>query len=307
MYDPGVSIACPSPAPAAARAAPAQRRPSSGELRARAQRALQLLHDCHLCLHGCGVDRHAGERGACGLGITSRCYAAYLSLADEPELLPCQLVYLAGCNLRCSFCVQAPEAFEPAAGAPVDIPRLAAELVECWRSGARTVQLVGGEPSLHPHTLLALAAELRAAAPTLPLVLKSNYCMSGVCRELLDGVFPIHVADLKFGPGDCGERLAGSTGYWEQVTCGLRWAAGQGRLIVRHLLMPGHLDCCLAPAARWVRDELPGAGFRLQPGFLPAWEAAAVGLGRPVAVAELRAAGALLAELGLAGAHQETP
>ncbi|PYJ00161.1 MAG: pyruvate formate lyase-activating protein, partial [Verrucomicrobia bacterium] len=45
-------------------------------------------------------------------------------------------------------------------------------------------------------------------------------------------------------------------------------------LIVRHLLMPGHLDCCWRPVAEWLAAELPGVKVSLRSGFWPGWHSA---------------------------------
>jgi putative pyruvate formate lyase activating enzyme len=45
-------------------------------------------------------------------------------------------------------------------------------------------------------------------------------------------------------------------------------------LIVRHLLMPGHIECCWRPVAEWLADNLPGVKVNLRSGFWPAWHAA---------------------------------
>ena len=45
-------------------------------------------------------------------------------------------------------------------------------------------------------------------------------------------------------------------------------------LIVRHLLMPGHVECCWRPVAEWLAENLPGVKVNLRAGFWPAWHAA---------------------------------
>jgi putative pyruvate formate lyase activating enzyme len=44
-------------------------------------------------------------------------------------------------------------------------------------------------------------------------------------------------------------------------------------LIVRHLLLPGHFDCCFLPILNWFTDNIPEALFSLRDGYLPAWQA----------------------------------
>ncbi len=43
--------------------------------------------------------------------------------------------------------------------------------------------------------------------------------------------------------------------YLAIVTRNLVTAAAQGNLIVRHLLLPGHFDCCFRPIVSWLRAQ----------------------------------------------------
>ena len=61
--------------------------------------------------------------------------------------------------------------------------------------------------------------------------------------------------------------------YVATVRENLLWANERSELIVRHLLMPGHVDCCWRPVAEWLANELPGVKGNLRSGFWPAWEA----------------------------------
>jgi len=51
-------------------------------------------------------------------------------------------------------------------------------------------------------------------------------------------------------------------------------ARAGGELIVRHLLMPGHVECCWRQVAEWLAENLPGVKVNLRSGFWPAWHAA---------------------------------
>ena len=125
-----------------------------------------------------------------------------------------------------------------------------------------------GEPTIH----LASALELVASLPdALPVVWKTNAHGTPESHALLDGVFDAWVADLKFGNDDCARRIARVERYCSTVHDNLRWAAGHTRLIVRHLLLPGHLDCCWRPAAAWLAEQLPQAEVSLRTGFWPGW------------------------------------
>jgi putative pyruvate formate lyase activating enzyme len=56
--------------------------------------------------------------------------------------------------------------------------------------------------------------------------------------------------------------------YWEVVTKSIaRVHAAGGRLLVRHLLMPGHFHCCTEPVLRWLAT-LAGAEVSLLTQYL---------------------------------------
>jgi putative pyruvate formate lyase activating enzyme len=90
---------------------------------------------------------------------------------------------------------------------------------------------------------------------------------------LLDGLFDLWLADYKFGNDRCAQRLARTPNYVRVVQENLLWARQHAQLIVRHLLMPGHVDCCWLPVAEWLSAELPHVKVNLRSGFWPAWKA----------------------------------
>ena len=137
--------------------------------------------------------------------------------------------------------------------------------------GARTINVLGGEPTIHLHAALEFVARL---PETARLVWKTNAHGSAEARELLDGMFDVWLADFKFGNDACARRLAKVPDYVRVVRENLLWADEHSELIVRHLLMPGHVDCCWRPVAEWLAENLPGVKVNLRSGFWPAWHAA---------------------------------
>ncbi|MDX2133103.1 MAG: radical SAM protein [Planctomycetota bacterium] len=279
-------------------------RPTTDHLLARARDATDMLRRCELCERRCAVDRIAGEPAPCGLGASSRCFKRHLSYAEEIDLIPSYMVYLAGCNFRCEFCVQAPTCFDPLRGELVHPGTLANECLRQVDAGATTINLLGGEPSIHLHTILELAA---AAPRHLPLILNSNFYMTPPVLDLLEGVVDIYLADFKFGNDACASRIATVDRYVEVVTRNLLHAARQresgARLIVRHLLMPGHLECCFRPVAAWMDAHLPDVPFHVMEGYVPAWRAAtsrrSPELARTLDRADRAAARGVMVQLGV--------
>lgn len=264
-----------------------------------------MLGACTLCERRCGVDRVRGEHAPCGLNAETWCFKRHVSFAEELELLPSYMVYLGGCNFRCRFCVQAPMCFDPALGARMDPAEAAADFTRVIERGAKTINLLGGEPSMHLHTLLEIAAAAAERSggvdpKSFPLLLNSNMYMTPEVIDLLEGVVAMYIADFKFGTDACAKELAGIDRYVEVVTRNLLHASSGSEMIVRHLLMPGHVECCLRPVARWMAEHLPETPFTLMTGYVPAYRAGAcASLARLLTSAECAQAEDIVREHGL--------
>ena len=266
-------------------------------IRERAAWARAELMNCHFCAHHCGVNRLTGELGHCRAGADAKVFSAQVEVGDELELVPTFAIALSGCDLRCDFCITGESSWNSRAGEPLQLEALAARARAALAKGARTIMILGGEPTIH----LPAALEIAAAMPEdSRLVWKTNAHGSEQARELLDGVFDVWLADYKFGNDHCAARLARIPDYTRIVRENLLWAVGHSELIVRHLVMSGHVDCCWRPVARWLAAELPGVKVSLRAGFWPAWHSARhIELCRTVSASESNAAFQFAADLGL--------
>ena len=264
---------------------------------ARLPLARATLAECQLCAHRCGANRLAGERGPCRAGSETRVFLAQVEVSDELELVPTFAIALSGCDLRCAFCITGAESWNPRAGERLNPSVIARRATQALERGARTIMILGGEPTIHLPSVLEIVAALPDDAR---LVWKTNAHGSATARALLDGLFDVWVADYKFGNNACAERLARVADYTRVVQENLCWMAARSETMVRHLLMPGHLDCCWRPVAEWLAANLPGVKINLRSGFWPAWRTARHPELRDTAPAvERDAAFALAAELGL--------
>jgi putative pyruvate formate lyase activating enzyme len=259
--------------------------------------AYGALSNCHLCVHHCGVNRLVGQLGVCHAGPHAKVFSAQVEVGDELELIPTFAIAVSGCDLRCDFCITGESSWNPRVGEALSVEVLVSRARLAINRGSRTIMFLGGEPTIHLPSLLELAAAMPSEAK---LVWKTNAHGSQQARKLLDGIFDIWLADYKFGNDLCASRLAKVPGYSRTVRENLVWAAGDCELIVRHLLMPGHLDCCWRPVAQWLANELPGVKVSLRASFWPGWHAARHReLRRTVSNEETEIAFQFAAELGL--------
>jgi putative pyruvate formate lyase activating enzyme len=235
-----------------------------------AQRAMRAYRHCLLCEHRCGVDRANGELGRCRAKEHARIYRRRVEYGEEVELIPSQLLYLSGCNLRCAFCIGEADAFDPQRGELLTSRVLTEAIAAGRQQGARNIQWVGGEPTIHLPAILRTMAD---CGPLLPVVWKSNFYGTAESFAMLDGVVDVYVADFKFGNDGCAGRIAGVERYVATVTRNLLLAGSAARLIVRHLLLPGHFDCCWRPIVDWLGRNMPAVPLRVLAGYLPRWRA----------------------------------
>ncbi len=226
------------------------------------------LTDCQLCPHRCGERRATGS-GVCRVGQTSYIASEMLHLGEESMLRPAHAIFFSGCTATCSFCTAANFAFRPTYGVAVTPVQLAARIEQRQREGARSIAFIGGDPAPHIPFILETLAVL-GDRRHVPTVFNSNFYLTPEALDLLAPAIDIYLPDLKFGPAtparDCGATIGGMTNYWPTVTACIDLARAQGKrdsaasrprgtqpkIIVRHLLMPGHFDCCTVPSLHWL-------------------------------------------------------
>jgi putative pyruvate formate lyase activating enzyme len=224
-----------------------------------------------------------------------------LHVGEEEVLRPAHAIFFSGCTAKCTFCTAARFAFRPTYGVAVTPALLAARILQRQAEGARSLCFIGGDPA--PHIPLIVATlELLGARRTIPAVFNSNFYLTGEALDLLDGVIDIYLPDFKFGPAtgsdNCGEVVGGMPDYWRVVTdCIDHALLREKRVIVRHLLMPGHFDCCTVPVLTWLATR-PELEVSLLTQYLaPAHVRGELGV--PLAAADIQRAQQLAAVLGL--------
>src|SRR5262249_26299937 len=130
----------------------------------RLNQAREHYRSCLLCEHRCGVDRLAGIRGPCKAGSEARVFRHRVEYSEESELIPSHLFYLSGCDLRCVFCIAEQMAFDPRQGRVLTADFFSEAVAWGRQQGARTLQWVGGEPTIHLPAIL----EVMASSFSLP-------------------------------------------------------------------------------------------------------------------------------------------
>ncbi|MBM4035745.1 MAG: radical SAM protein [Planctomycetes bacterium] len=164
----------------------------------------------------------------------------------------------------------------------------------------RVTPLAGANSSERCFDRLSMTSGERVRLP--PIVWNTNLYCTAETLEAIAGIPAVYLVDLKFGNGACAAAVAGAADYWEVVRARLKETAASesGKLIVRHLVLPGHLDCCTWPALEWLARELPSARLSLKTDYLAMPDARGdKRLGRFLTDGEVREAAAIAKDLGI--------
>jgi putative pyruvate formate lyase activating enzyme len=239
-----------------------------------------MLSSCELCERRCRADRTSGKRGRCGV-LDAKIASQFMHHGEERPLVPSYTIFFAGCNLECAFCQNCDISTDPDAGRayPVDLMARRMEnlsevgragfkvtLVREWGERAKNINWVGGEPT--PNIVYFLKV-LRETRSNLPQIWNSNMYMSEEAMRLLDGTVDLYLADLKYGNDECASRLSKVDDYFRVVTRNHKLGAKHADLLVRHLMLPGHLDCCTLPVLDWLSENVPDASVNVMDQYRP--------------------------------------
>ena len=172
---------------------------------------------------------------------------------------------------------------------------MAGRIAHRQREGAKTLNFVGGEPTMHLHGVLEL---LNRVNPGIKVVWNSNMYYNDIVDEMMAGLIDVYLADFKCGNNTCAEVLLRANNYVEVVKRNILKATGRADVIVRHIVLPGHSDCCLKPILAWLRTEIPNVKLSLRDNYVPP----AQGLSAPrkyMEPEEMRSAEGLAKRMGL--------
>jgi putative pyruvate formate lyase activating enzyme len=235
-------------------------RPSSSFLDLKIELAKRILRACELCEWRCKVDRVEGtKRGMCRLNSHARVASWFAHHGEEPPVSGMRgsgTIFFSSCNFRCVFCQNWDISQDAESGAPVDAKRLAMIMHDLIEEGVHNINFVGGEPTPNIHTILEAINLTRLRAPML---WNSNMYCSEESMRLLCDVIDIWLPDFKYGNDRCAIALSKAPNYFAIVSRNHKIAHANGDMIVRHLVLPGHIECCTRPILEWIAANCPRA------------------------------------------------
>ena len=206
--------------------------------------------NCRLCPRQCGADRSAGQLGYCGCPDTALVAKTMLHRWEEPALAGSGgsgAVFFGGCTLGCRYCQNAAISGGPV-GQAVDAAGLRKIFEELIAQGAENIDLV--TPTHYLPTLVP------ALSPRLPVPVVYNcggYERAETLRQL-EGLVDVYLPDLKYAEARLAKTLSGAADYFPRAKSAIREMVRQTGpvqwdgdrmvkgVIIRHLILPGHVD-----------------------------------------------------------------
>ncbi len=230
-----------------------EKRPEKSLLDLKIAIAEKLVRKCCLCERRCGVDRFAGQKGYCRGGYRMRVSTAFMHLGEEHFITPSWTVFTCGCNFTCLYCQNwtISQWFE--SGEEVDYDILAGHVDYAYLCGARNLNMVGGDPTIWLHEWLKVIKRLKQPIPTF---FNTNGYYSVESAKLMEGVMDIIKIDFRYGNDACAERLSKVKNYWSVLTRNTLHATQHHEVLIRHLVLPNHIECCSKPVLKWIAENV---------------------------------------------------
>jgi len=268
--------------------------------------AYRMLAHCNFCRYDCQVDRTQGVKfGTCKLASESRVSTYFHHFGEELVYrgrMGSGTIFFTSCNMRCAFCQNGDISTDKDNGRAVS-PRTLATMAWLLRmEGCHNINWVGGDPTIHLHTIIDAISQLEDLKPTeddlaaalpakadyrfgfrinpqlahydgafnTPMLWNSNFFMTAPAMKLLRILMDVWLPDFKFGPERCAPLLSKTPFYWEAVTENLNLLHGWGEdFTIRHLVMPNHVECCTLPVLKWVAENIPEAPVNIMDQYHP--------------------------------------
>jgi len=187
-------------------------------------------------------------------------------------------------------------------GIPVTPKQLALMAWQLRMEGVHNINWVGGEPTIHLHTIVEAISLLdcfRRPDPAdlghimqvksdyfevwrlnpqyayyngefnVPQLWNSNFYFSQETARILRCLIDVWLPDFKM-TDKCALRIARTPWYFETVSRNHKMVYEWGEdMVVRILIMPGHNDCCIKPILRWIAENMPDVPINLMDQYHP--------------------------------------
>lgn len=229
--------------------------------------AFRVFQECCFCERKCKIDRRV-QAGNCGVQQPSIA-SEFLHMGEEDVLVPSYTVFFSGCTFHCVFC-QNWDISQHKCGVYVRSQALAEMISRRKEQKAKNVNWVGGDPTPN---LLYILQTLKECKENISQVWNSNMYCSNETMKLLNGIIDVYLTDFKYGNDECAKRLSKVDNYVKIVKRNHKITYKNGEMIIRHLVMSNHVDCCSKPIIKWIAANIPNATVNIMAQYKPEYKA----------------------------------
>ncbi|MFQ6020789.1 MAG: radical SAM protein [Candidatus Aenigmatarchaeota archaeon] len=239
------------------------------DLKEKVKQAYEILKSCELCERKCKVNRAKGELGECRVGNEPIISSAFVHMGEEPMIVPSFTIFFMGCTFHCQYCQNYSISQWYERGRIVDVKELAKMIDE--HKDCRNVNFVGGEPT--PQLPFILDC-LQYVKSNIPIVWNSNFYMSLKSMNLLKNIVDIYLTDWKYWNNKCAEKLSKVKNYLEIIKRNHDLAFKDSEMIIRHLILPDHFECCTKPILEYIAENYGKKVIvNIMDQYYPSWKA----------------------------------
>ena len=185
----------------------------SGKLAQRAEAARDLLQNCQVCPHHCGINRLASETGKCHTARLAAVSSYGPHFGEEAPLVGKHgsgTIFFTNCNLKCLLC-QNYTISQLGDGTEVTKEEMAKMMLALQARGCHNINFVSPTHVI-PQILEALEMAINLGL-SLPLVYNSGGYDAVETLKILDGIVDIYMPDMKYSDEKIAEELSGIKNY----------------------------------------------------------------------------------------------
>lgn len=226
----------------------------------------RMIKSCILCERKCGVNREE-KVGVCLVDKT-RVSEYFLHYGEELPLIPSGTIFFTGCNFKCVFCQNWSISQFPKNGYVVNYKELAEIQVKLYKNGAKNINWVGGEPTPNLLEIVRSMKEFAKRKIIIPQLWNSNMYLTIESMKILLDLIDIWLPDFKYGNNKCALRYSKVNNYFEVVSRNLLMLKDES-VIIRHLVLPNHIECCSKPVLDWISKNIPDAVVNIMDQYHP--------------------------------------
>lgn len=175
-------------------------------------------------------------------------------------------VFFSNCNLNCIYC-QNYEISQLGKGKEITVEELAQVFIKQQEKGVNNINLV--TPSTYAYQIVQALKIAKANGLKIPIIYNTNGYEKIETLKQLEGYIDIYLPDLKYYSNELAQKYSKVNNYFEVTTKAIQEMIKQvgnpvfneqgilqKGVIVRHLVLPGHLQNS-RHILKWIKENLP--------------------------------------------------